>query len=118
MSILPGRIPAYTEPLGNDSAGGNVQLGKNWFLYLYGLSSYSPGAALQTPTVTDSPFTFTASADGTVLVSGGAVTDIAVGRSGKFVDTGQTTGQFVLHFQDQIRITYTAAPTVTFFPNS
>jgi hypothetical protein len=71
----------------------------------------------QTVTVTASPFTYTALFNGTLAVSGGTVSAIAIIRQGVTVATGVTAGLIPLRRLDQARITYTAAPTVAFLPS-
>lgn len=63
-----------------------------------------------------SPFTYTAAFDGTVVVTGGTVSAIALIRQGTSVATGLTSGLFPLSRLDQLQITYSVAPTATFLP--
>lgn len=46
-----------------------------------------------------------------VYVSGGTVSQIAIGLTGAFIDTGLTSGSFKVRNGDKIRITYSVAPT-------
>lgn len=57
--------------------------------------------------------------NGFVLVSGGTVSSIQYrrGATGSFTTTGQTAGQLIVKSGDSLRITYTVAPTVTYFPD-
>lgn len=68
-------------------------------------------------TVTASPFTFTASFKGTLAVSAGTVSAIALIRQGMTVPTGVTAGPVPVSRLDQVQITYTVAPTVNFLPS-
>jgi hypothetical protein len=63
-----------------------------------------------------SPYTFTAPYNGCVVVSGGTVSLVQLGRAGVFLATGVTTGVFPVSAGDQIKVTYTVAPTMNFLP--
>ncbi len=65
---------------------------------------------------TGSPFTYTAAFDGTIVVTGGTVSAIALIRQGTSVATGITTGLIPLSRLDQVQVTYSAGPTMTFLP--
>lgn len=71
----------------------------------------------QSVTLPGSPFTYTAAFDGTLVVTGGTVSAIALIRQGTSVATGITTGLFPLRRLDQLQITYSVVPTVTFLPS-
>lgn len=51
-----------------------------------------------------------------VVVNGGTVSQIAYNRGGNIVSTGATQGAFPLDPGDILRVTYTAAPTMTKIP--
>lgn len=71
-------------------------------------------------TVTASPFLTGFTKDGFVIVEGGTVSLIELLRGSSVITTynlGATAGQFVVKNGDAIQITYTVAPTVTFFPD-
>lgn len=73
----------------------------------------SPGAAAVT--LTGSPFTYTAPADGSLAVSGGTVSSITISRRGATaVSAGVTAGTVALLAGDVVVITYSSAPTVNF----
>lgn len=63
-----------------------------------------------------SPFTYTASFTGTVAVTGGTVSAISFIRRGTSVATGITSGLIPVSRYDQVQVTWTAAPTMTFIP--
>lgn len=63
-----------------------------------------------------SPFTYSAAFDGTIVVTGGTVSALTLIRQGTSVATGLTTGLIPLSRLDQLQITYSVAPTVTFLP--
>lgn len=71
---------------------------------------------VQSVTLTGSPFTYTAAFDGTIVLTGGTVSAIALIRQGASVATGLSAGLFPLSRLDQLQITYSVAPTMTFLP--
>lgn len=70
----------------------------------------------QSVAVGASPFTYTAAFDGTIVVTGGTVSAIALIRQGTSVATGIIAGLIPLSRLDQLQITYSVAPTMTFLP--
>jgi hypothetical protein len=105
-------IPNYPVPL---------QIGKNtskdWYFFWSGLFRGLPPAAVAAVTPGVSPYIYSAPVRGSLIVSGGTVSAIAFSRDGTtFYVTGQTAGMFLLAAADQLRITYTVLPTVTFVP--
>lgn len=79
------------------------------------LSLLVQNAPIQAVVVGASPATIIADADGKVVVQGGTVTLIELGRKSSFVSVGVTVGVVPVARGDQIRITYTLVPTVTYF---
>lgn len=73
-------------------------------------------AAIITLTAGASPYTYTALANGVVIVNGGTVSLIAFVRDGTVVGTGVTAGMFPVSIGDGIRVTYSVAPTMRFVP--
>lgn len=68
------------------------------------------------PTVGASPFTYTAPANGAMYVIGGTLSSVEVGRAGTFISLAAAAQRFAyLSRGDQLRVTYTAAPTLNFF---
>jgi hypothetical protein len=65
-----------------------------------------------------SPYTYKAPFAGSVAVTGGTVSAIAILRQGTTVATGLTTGVFPVSRGDSLVITYSSLPTVTFIPGS
>lgn len=64
-----------------------------------------------------SPWVYTALQDGWLILSGGTVSAITLSRDGTtFYATGWTTGVFPMSRLDQTKVTYTGAPTATYFP--
>lgn len=106
------RLPQFGQPL----AAGNVT-NKDWYFFWAGLwRGLAP--ELESPvTLTGSPFTYSAPRRGSLIVSGGTVSQIRFSRDGNtFYNTGATSGMFTLSAADRIEITYSVTPTVTFVP--
>ena len=68
-------------------------------------------------TVTGSPFSYTVPAYGTVNISGGTVSQVAVKRGSTSTNIGGTAGHFLQSKGDVVVITYSAAPTVVLITN-
>jgi hypothetical protein len=64
-----------------------------------------------------SPFSYTASQNGSLSVSGGGVSAISVSRANTSVPVGTTAGLIPLSQGDTVELTYSAAPTVNFLPS-
>jgi len=69
-------------------------------------------------TVGTSPYVYTAASTGQVIVQGGTVSKIEFSRDAgtTFLDTGVTQGMFLLNAQDQLKVTYSVKPTMTWVP--
>ncbi len=88
-----------------------------WRFFSKQFSAASPQRSV---TVTASPFLYGFTENGFVIVEGGTVSLIELLRGPSVVttyDLGATAGQFAVRNGDAIQITYTVAPTVTFFPD-
>jgi len=68
-------------------------------------------------TVGVSPYTYLAERDGTLVVQGGTVSQIAYVRNTGSINLGITAGPIPLLMADAITITYTVLPTVSFLPS-
>ncbi len=75
-----------------------------------------PGQNPIVPGVLGSPWHYTAPNNGTLIVSGGTVSNIAITRGTTTIQTGVTAGAFTLDLNDTVAVTYSAAPTLTFLP--
>jgi hypothetical protein len=62
-------------------------------------------------TVGTSPFTFTAPTRGTVMLEGGSLSSLAIGRAGTNISTG-ATNLIPVEIGDQVIVGYTSAPTM------
>ena len=65
-------------------------------------------------TPTGSPFVWTASNPGALVISGGTVSVVEVGRGAVWVVSGLLGGMIPVSAGDKVRMTYLVAPTVTF----
>ena len=73
--------------------------------------------APSTPTLSGSPATLTAAVNGTYVLSGGTVSLVQFQRGTFTLNYTGSQYQFPVSAGDQLIITYTAAPTVTFIPS-
>jgi hypothetical protein len=64
-----------------------------------------------------SPFVYTAQYNGILLITGGTVSAISLNRGAGFLSTGLTVGVIPVRQRDQVQITWSGVPTVTFYPN-
>ena len=118
-SLLPESIMPPNIPIGTVLSNGKVQLDHNWYLLFYNLSIKTLGSPnpAQSITIGSSPFSFVANEPGNVLVNGGTVSQIQIVRQMATVTIPQTSGLFPLSKSDQIIVSYTVAPTLTFMPS-
>ncbi len=87
-----------------------------WYQFLQQLWKGTPPAAESSVTVGASPFTFTASQRGFVIVQGGTVSLVQFSRSTTNYTTGQTSGCFPVSAGDSLIVTYSVSPNMTFVP--
>ena len=103
-------LPTYEQPL---QEGEN--LSSTWYRWMNDTEIGTPTSAEAAITVGPSPFTYQATKKGFVIVTGGTVSNIQFTRTGTY-STGQTQGSFPLSLSDQLTVTYSGAPTMTFVP--
>jgi hypothetical protein len=86
-----------------------------WFRFFERLSGKGPASVAKTLGVSPAVLGFTVS--GFITVSGGTVSLIEYRRGvkGTFTNIGVTAGVVPVKNGDYVRITYTVAPTVTYF---
>jgi hypothetical protein len=87
-----------------------------WYRYMQALDGGQPPASETVVTPTASPFIYSAPRGGFVIVQSGTVGSIQFSRSGAFYATGETAGVFPVGQNDQLKITYSGVPKVTFVP--
>jgi hypothetical protein len=109
------QIPAARQPV-VEQVNGRSTFTRTWYLFLQHLLAFAaPSGDDASPLIVSaSPFSFTAPNTGAVLVSGGAVSDIALGRNAVFTSIGVTAGAVPVSEGDVVRVTYTGLPTITF----
>ena len=86
-----------------------------WFRFFERLTGKGPVESAVT--LTSSPHTSTIGQNGFLTVSGGTVSGIEYRRgvTGSFLSIGVTSGPVPVRNGDAVKITYTVAPTVTFY---
>lgn len=93
------------------------QTSSPWYKFFSALFNGKPPSAESSVTVTASPFIYTGTQGGFVIVQGGTVSLIQWSRGGVTNHTtGQTQGCFPLSQGDSLIITYSATPSVVFVP--
>ena len=102
--------PSQTLILFDRGSGEFDVIGGSW------ADANTAGAAISTLTVGASPYAYTASVRGEVIISGGTVTAVTLTRSGTTVTMPMLSGAYSMMAGDVLTVTYTAAPTMTFVP--
>ena len=105
------QVPTYEQPFETDEV-----TSRPWYRYFQDLDNGKPHSGELPQKVGASPFTYTATLMGSMLVTGGTVSVIAYARGTTFYVTGQTTGLFYLAQGDRLKVTYTVLPTMVYFP--
>lgn len=103
-------VPTYKQPM---QEGENMSAA--WRRWIHAIDIGIPTSAEASITVGASPFTFQAEQQGFVIVTGGTVSSIQFKRVGTY-STGQTAGIFPVSFADQLIVTWSGKPTMTFVP--
>lgn len=103
--------PDWQTPL-VDETGHATQ---SWFNFFARLTAKPQAISTVTPTA--SPFSFTASLDGALAISGGTVSSVKLTRGRVAgVNTGLTSGMVSMAQGDVVTVTYSAAPSISFIP--
>lgn len=93
---------------------------KDWYVFFYTLyNAVTQGLPQAEAAITlgASPFTYQAVLRGQFLVVGGTVSAVAFSRDRTiFYNAGITAGFVQMDAGDQVRVTYSVAPTLTFVP--
>lgn len=93
------------------------QTSSPWYKFFTGIFDGKPPGPESTVTVGTSPFTYTATQKGFIIVQGGTVSLVQWSRGGTTnYATGQTQGCFPLSQGDSLIVTFTGAPNMTFVP--
>lgn len=105
-------VPTYQTPL----VSGGVTT-RDWYFFFTGLFRGLPPANVTVVTPGPSPYLYSAGVRGSVIVQGGTVSALAFSRDGvTFYNTGQISGMIPLNAADQLRVTYSVIPNITFVP--
>lgn len=107
--------PNWSSPLVDPSTG---IVSTTWMRFFASLFGGSP-AAITPADLSNaaSPFSYTASAQGFLVVQGGTVSQITLTRARVAnLDMGVIAGPIPMDNGDVVTITYTVAPNVTFIP--
>lgn len=105
-------LPNWNVPLIDPDTGATHQA---WFSYFAGLAA-QPGPIVVVNPIS-SPFSYTASQNGSLSISGGSVTSIVLTRARVSATLGMTSGTVTLSQGDVVTIKYTSAPTLHFIPS-
>lgn len=93
---------------------------KDWYLFFSNLyTAVTEGLPQPEEAVilTASPMSYSAVIRGQVHIGGGTVSVIEFSRDGtNWYDTGITAGFVQMDRNDKVRVTYSVAPTITYFP--
>lgn len=104
-------------PKFTDSISEGVKTSATWYRYLQAIDGGQPPAPETIITPSGSPFTFTAPRGGFVIVQGGTVGSVQFSRTPNvFYFTGEISGVFPVGQLDQLKITYSVVPNMTFVP--
>lgn len=91
---------------------------RDWYRFWMGLFRGLPPSNVEPVTLTGSPYVYSATKKGCVIINGGTVSAVAFSRDGgtTYYTVGTVAGMFTVNASDLLKITYTVAPTVTFVP--
>lgn len=106
----PPVVPSSYQPI--SGAGGIVT--PVWQRFFNALIA-SP-AAVETVPVTDSPLTYKATQRGSLSITGGTVTQIEFTRAGATVSVAGGAPIIPMANNDQVVITFSGTPTISFIP--
>lgn len=133
MSLLPNAMLPPAEPIGTVNPDGSVSMEKTWWLLMFSMASQVFNGSLATEAMLDpdpvpaaqpakgitvgaSPFLYIAPFSGSIIVTAGTVTSVAIIRQGLTMATGANAGMFPVSRLDTIQVIYTAAPGMFFLP--
>lgn len=104
-------LPSWGAPIAEKDTG---IVSTVWRLFLQQL--VSPAKAIASVTVSASPFAYTASDDGQIVIEGGTVSGITLKRGNTTITLPGTSGMFAISQGDIVTTTYAVAPTISFVP--
>ncbi|MFB9952031.1 hypothetical protein ACFFP0_24545 [Rhizobium puerariae] len=103
-------VPSSVQPI---SGGGGI-VTTVWQRFFNAL--VAPPAAVESVSVSASPFAYKAAQTGSLAIMGGTVTDVSFKRAGATVVIPGGTPLIPVANGDEVTITYSAAPTISFIP--
>jgi hypothetical protein len=107
-------LPSPTLPITDPKTG---VIASVWYQFLTRLQQLTPERAIAPITVGASPYTYTASTIGSLLITGGTVSTVVLTRGGVSVTTRSTI--FIpMAAGDTVTVTYSVLPTITFVPSA
>jgi hypothetical protein len=110
MTVTYRQVPKYEQPIQNNGATTT-----SYYRWFQDIDKGTPPEGEMNVSMTGSPFTYTASARGFLIITGGSVSSVTFQRV-KVYATAQTSGMFPVSSGDVLVITYSVIPTVTFVP--
>lgn len=106
-------LPNWTVPLIDPATGAVTQA---WFSFFAGLAGQAGPIVAVNPK--GNPFSYTASSNGSLALSGGQVSGVRLTRARvPNVPLGLTSGIVPLSQGDVVTISYSIAPTIYFIPS-
>jgi hypothetical protein len=87
----------------------------SWYRYFQDLERGIPGANELAIIVGASPFMYPAPRGGFIIINGGTVSKVEFTRTLTY-NTGQTQGCFPVSLGDQLTVSWSVKPTMTFVP--
>jgi hypothetical protein len=103
------QAPKYEQPL---TVGGDTAAW--WYRWFADTDVGTPPSSETKVALTVSPMSFVAPSKGYLIINGGSVSAVHIGRVSSH-NTGQTQGFFPMSKNDYLIVTYTGTPTLTFF---
>jgi hypothetical protein len=94
----------------------DAKTSSSWYRWFQDIDLGVPPSSELPVTVGASPFIYSPTQKGAVIVNGGTVTSILISRSGTFYATGLTQGLFYLAANDRLQVVFSAAPSMVFLP--
>lgn len=107
--------PTYDQDILTPSNGAKTT--SAWYRWVQDIDLGVPPSSEIPITLGASPFIYSPSMKGGIIVNGGTVTSILISRSGAFYPTGATQGLFSVSANDRLQVIYTVAPTMVFLPS-
>lgn len=111
-TLQPVQVPSIQIPVIDPKTGLMNPAWQRMFIALTQLP-----VAIQELTAGASPYTYTASVNGYLVIKGGTVSSVTLTRGRTTIDVTGLSDMIGLGQNDQVEITYTVAPSVWFVPS-